>query len=94
MKKNEFSDYENYLLLADNCGINGSYPSYLNFKDVRAFLNQIASKSEDTFLHDGTIYKKKITSTDARKLLDGFFSNRCSNVTQLKWVANQLGIRL
>tara|TARA_B100000287_G_C20265975_1_gene635976 strand:- start:118 stop:402 length:285 start_codon:yes stop_codon:yes gene_type:complete len=94
MKTNEFSDYENYLLLADNCGINGSYPTYLNFKDVRAFLNQIASKSEDTFLYEGTIYKKKITSTDARKLLDGFFSNRCSNVYQLRCVANQLKIRL
>jgi len=94
MKKNQFSDYENYLLLADNCGINGSYPAYLNFKDVCAFLNQIASKSEDTFLHEGTIYKKKISSTDARKLLDGFFSNRCSNVEQLKWAANQLKLRL
>jgi len=94
MKKNEYSDYENYLLLADNCGINGSYPSYLNFKDVRAFLNQIATKNEDTFLHDGTIYKKKITSTDARKLLDGFSSNRCSDVYQLKCVASQLRIRL
>ena len=94
MKPSRFSDFENYILLADNCGINGTYPAFLNFKEVRAFLNQIASKTEDTFLHNGTIYKKKITSTDARKLLDGFFSNRCSNVYQLRCVANQLKIRL
>ena len=61
---------------------------------MRAFLNQIVTKTEDTFLHDGTIYKKRITSTDARKLLDGFLSNRCSDVNQLKRVASQLKVRL
>ena len=54
----------------------------------------MVNKVEDTFLHNGTIYKKRITSNDARKLLDGFFSNRCTDVYQLKLVANQLKIRM
>jgi hypothetical protein len=94
MKQNRYSEYENYILLADSCGLNSSYRSFLNFKEVRALLNQMVNKVEDTFLHNGTIYKKKITSNDARKLLDGFFSNRCTDVYQLKLVANQLKIRI
>tara|TARA_R110000796_G_scaffold100090_1_gene208542 strand:+ start:1003 stop:1287 length:285 start_codon:yes stop_codon:yes gene_type:complete len=94
MKNNRYSEYENFILLADNCGFNSNYRSFLNFKEVCSLLNQMVNKVEDTFLHKGTIYKKKILSNDARKLLDGFFSNRCTDVHQLKLVANQLNIRI
>ena len=94
MKANKFSEFDKYTLLADNSKLRFGYEAFLRYKEVIPFLNQIAAKNGDTFLYNGTIYKKKISSGTARKLLDGFFSNRCSNVTQLKWVANQLGIRL
>ena len=93
MKPNKFSEYENYILLAENSKLNPGYEAFLRFKDVVAFLNQMASKSGDTFLHNGTIYKKKVTSAEARNLLDSFYKNRC-NKFKLKMVANQLGIRL
>tara|TARA_R100000742_G_C4236102_1_gene56671 strand:- start:65 stop:349 length:285 start_codon:yes stop_codon:yes gene_type:complete len=94
MKTNKFSDYENYILLADNSELSMGYESFLRFKDVLPFLNQIASTNGDDFLYNGTIYKKKITSGEARKLLDGFFSNRCYDIHQLRKAANQLKIRL
>jgi len=94
MKPNKFSDYENYILLADNSELSMGYESFLRFKDVLPFLNQIASTNGDDFLYNGTIYKKKITSGEARKLLDGFFSNRCYDIHQLRKAANQLKIRL
>ena len=94
MKTNKFSDYENYILLADNSELSMGYESFLRFKDVLPFLNQIASTNGDDFLYNGTIYKKKITSVEARKLLDGFFSNRCYDIHQLRKAANQLKIRL
>ena len=93
MKKNQYSDYENYILLADKCGINSSYPAYLNFKDVRAFLNQIVTKTEDTFLHDGTIYKKRITSNEATKFLESLTKGRC-DVDILRKIGTQLCIRV
>ncbi len=64
------------------------------FKEVKQFLNQISSTTGDSFLHNGTIYKKKITSGTARKLLDGFMSNRCYDIHELRKAANQLKIRL
>ena len=94
MKKSKFSDFERYILLSGNSELNSGYESFLKFKEVLPFLNQIASTNGDTFLYNGTIYKKKITSGEARKLLDGFFSDRCYDIHQLRKAANQLKIKL
>ena len=93
MKPNRYSEFASYIVLADNSNLNPGYEAFLRYKEVVAFLNQIASKTGDTFLHNGTIYKKKITSSEARSLLDSFFKNRC-NVSKLRIVANQLKIRI
>ena len=93
MKRSNSSDFANYIVMADYSGLSPGYETFLRFQEVKAFINQIASKNGDTFLHNGTIYKKKITSTEARSMLDGFFQNRC-NVSKLRIVANQLKIRM
>jgi len=94
MKQSKFSEYENYLLMAAKSKLSMTYVAFLGFQKTVSFIKEIASKTGDTFLHNGTIYKKKITSNDATKLLDGFLSNRCTDVYQLKSVANQLKIRI
>ena len=94
MKKSKYSDYENYILLADKSELHLGYESFLRFKEVLPFLNQISTSTGDTFLYNGTIYKKKISSGTARKLLDGFFSNRCYDIHELRKAANQLKIML
>ncbi len=94
MKSSRYSEFAKYIVMADNSDMNPSYEAFLRFKEVIPFLNQIANKLDDTFLYNGTIYKKKITSVEARKLLDGFFSNRCYDIHQLRKAANQLKVRL
>ena len=93
MKPNRYSEFASYILLAYNSNLSPGYEAFLRHKEVVAFLNQIVSKIGDTFLHNGTIYKKKITSSEARSLLDGFFQNRCNKST-LRMVASQLKIRI
>jgi len=93
MKPNRYSEFASYIVMADNSNMSSGYEAFLRFKEVIPFLNQIANKLDDTFLHNGTIYKKKITSSEARSLLDGFFQGRC-NKSKLKIVANQLKIRI
>ena len=94
MKANKFSEFDKYTLLADNSKLRFGYEAFLRYKEVIPFLNQIAAKNGDTFLYNGTIYKKRISSGTARKLLDGFFSNRCYDIWELRKAANQIGIRL
>ena len=92
MKKNRYSEYENYILLADNCGINSNYRSFLNFALVRKFIKQIANVGSDTFNYEGNIYNKKITSSDAQRMLDNLFNyNKCDYV-MYRTVANQIKV--
>ena len=93
MKPNRYSEFASYIVMADNSKMSSGYEAFLRFKLVIPFLHQIATKIEDTFLYKETIYKKKITSFEARNLLDGFFQNRC-NVSKLRIVANQLKVRI
>ena len=93
MKSNRLSDYDRYTLLADGSELNFGYEAFLKFKEVKQFLNQISSTTADSFLHNGTIYKKRITSNEARKFLDGLVKNYC-DVATLKKVANQLKIKI
>ena len=93
MKPSRYSEFANYILLAYNSDLDPSYTTFLKFKEVSTFLKTIVSKNSDTFLYKGTIYKKKITSSEARSLLDSFFQNRC-NASKLRIVANQLKIRI
>ena len=51
------------------------YMTYLNYKKVLAFLSRIATTAGDTFLHEGTIYKKKIKSSEASTILDKLYKN-------------------
>ena len=74
MKKHKYSDYENYILTADKCGLRLGYESFLDFKVIVSFIKEIASKTGDTFLHNGTIYNKKITSEAAKRFLDNLKS--------------------
>ena len=93
MKQSQFSEYERYLLMAHKSGLQATYVSFLNFKNVISLMKQVASKTDDTFLHNGTIYKKKITSIEATKFLENLIRNRCDrNILQL--VATQLLIRV
>ena len=93
MKQSNFSEYENYLLMAGRSKMKMTYSSFLDFQKVVSFMKQISHKTEDTFLHNGIIYKKKITSAEASRFLENLLKNSC-NVSILRSVATQLEIRI
>ena len=93
MKVSQFSDYEKYILLADKCKLPLGYESFLRYKEVISFVKDMIGKQNDTFMHNGTIYSKKITSSEATSLVDSLVKRRV-NVYNLKLVANQIGIRI
>ena len=93
MKPEQFSDFDRYTLLADKCKLPFGYEAYLKFKEVISFVKDMIGKQNDTFMHNGTIYNKKITSSEATSLVDSLVKRRV-NVWNLKLVANQIGIRI
>ena len=97
MEKKHWSDYGKYLVLADNSRskLKSDFGSYLKFKKILEIINNIAYSDKSSYLHEGNIYTRKITSVDAKKILD--------NVLQCKWtdttskillVASQIGFRI
>ena len=97
MKKDRWSDYAKYLVLADNSDskLKGTFVHYQDFKIVKDVINSIAFSDKNTYLYNNNIYNRKITSTEGKIIL--------SNIKECKWnektekmilVANQLKLRI
>ena len=58
MEKNQWSDYERYIVLSDKSfgKLNGTYSAFLNFKKVMDVVREISKSDKSSYLHDGNIY--------------------------------------
>ena len=97
MEMKNWSDYEKYLILADNSygkyKIRETYESFLNYKIVIDVINRIAFTDKSTYSYNNNIYNKKITSEDAKKILGNVLNCKWTNTTaKLKIVGHQLGL--
>ena len=97
MEKNKWSEYDKYLVLSDNsnCVLGGTYTHFLNFKKVLEVVKNIAHSDKSSYLHDGNIYTRKITSAEAFKIVknvtDGIWSE---HTWKMKLIAAQLKVRI
>ena len=93
MKKSQYSEYENYILLCGNSkGFRSNYSHFLNFKEVIKFMRQIANVGSDTFNYEGDIYNKKITSSDAHNMLENLSNYNKCDYAMYKTIANQIRV--
>tara|TARA_R100001015_G_C4599156_1_gene154223 strand:- start:190 stop:483 length:294 start_codon:yes stop_codon:yes gene_type:complete len=97
MEVSKSHGYAQYLVLADksNGELRANYANYLNFKKVKEVINNIAFTDKSTYSFEGTIYNRKITSTDAKKIISNIESIIWTDTTgMMKFVANQLGLTI
>jgi len=99
MEMGKRSDYDKYLILADNSygkhKIKDTYESFLNYKIVMDVINRIAFTDKSTYSYNNDIYKKKITSEDAKKILGNVLNCKWTRTTaKLKIVASQLLLKI
>jgi|ETNvirenome_6_85_1030632.scaffolds.fasta_scaffold01120_30 hypothetical protein len=99
MKKTRWTDYERYLVLADNSNgrLSSTWAAYLNFKELKNALGMIIKSSGNKYVlsDSGKVYDKKITSTDANNILDNIYECIWNSKTEkLFSVASQLDIKL
>ena len=95
MKKSKRSEYANYLVLSDksNNKLGSSFERFLNFKKVKEVLNNMAFTDKSTFGIDGNIYQRKITTSEAKSILNNI--SECTwtiNTEKIFLISNQLGI--
>ena len=97
MELGKTSGYAKYLVLSDNsrCTIGGNFLTYQNFKKVKDVIDNIAFSDKSTYSFEGNIYKRKVTSTEARNILNNIDTCKWSGTTsKMLLVANQLGLRI
>ena len=97
MEKNQWSDYERYIVLSDKSfgKVNGTYSAFLNFKKVMDVVREISKSDKSSYLHDGNIYTRRISSTDAKKILLDVSECRWNhNTSEIRIVANQLSLKI
>ena len=99
MEMGKWGEYDKYLVLADNSHgkhkIKDNYESFLNYKIVIDVINRIAFTDKETYSYNNNIYKKKITSEDAKKILNNILTCKWTRTTsKLKIVAGQLGLMI
>ena len=97
MEKKYWSEYDKYLVLSDNSNskLKPTYIHYQDFVVVKNVINSIAFTDKSTYSYDGDIYRRKITSTEAKNILDNI--NKCKwneKTEKMLLVANQLKLRI
>ena len=97
MEMKYWSGYAKYIVLADNAGLRlqGNYLSYQDFVIVTSIIERLSKSDNSTYLYDSTIYKRKVTSAEAKDIL--------VNLEKCKWtavnnkmlsVASQIGLEI
>ena len=97
MELTKSNEYAKYLVLADDSNgvLNGTYESYLNFKRIKEVVNNIAFTDKSTYSYEGDIYNRKISSTEAKNVINNLEGGVWNATTGLiKSVANQLKLRI
>ena len=97
MEMKYWSDYAKYLVLSDrsNNKLISSFMHYQNFIIVKNVINGIAFTDKSTYSYEGNIYSRKITSTEAKNILDNINKCKWTDVTsRLFLVASQLKLNI
>ena len=97
MEKKYWSDYAKYLVLSDNSNskLKPTFMHYQDFIIVKNVINSIAFTDKSTYSYDGDIYRRKITSTEAKNILDNI--NKCKwneKTEKMLLVASQLKLKI
>ena len=97
MEMKYWSDYAKYLVLSDRSKnrFKSSFMHYQDFIIVKNVINSIAFTDKSTYSYAGNIYNRKITSTEAKNILDNINKCKWTAVTsKLLIVASQLKLKI
>ena len=97
MNMKNWSTHSKYVVLSDHSSgiIVGSYDNYVNFIKVKEVINNTAFSDKSTYSNDGDIYNRKITSSDAKIILNNIEECIWNDKTSLMLlVASQLKLRI
>ena len=96
MEKSKLSDYEKFIVMADNYGkrgsVQGTMQTFIGFKEVLKACQECSKSDADDFTWRGEVTEKPINRSEAQRMLDDFENIRWNPL--FKKVANKLKIEL
>ncbi|MBT4207862.1 hypothetical protein HOE22_05905 [Candidatus Woesearchaeota archaeon] len=97
MEQTRWSEYSRYLVLSDKAGhkLRGNYYSYQDYQVVRSVIERLSITDNTTYTYDDTIYNRKITSTEAKSIINNLEIGKWTKINEkMLLVGNQLGLRV
>ncbi|MAG48287.1 hypothetical protein CMO86_00955 [Candidatus Woesearchaeota archaeon] len=93
------SQYEKYVVMAHSQTnkLKLSYDGYLRFKELTEVIDKISNSASDSksYLYGNEMYQKKITQSEALKILDNIYNGKWDATTEkCLLVANQIGMNI
>ena len=97
--KHKRSQYEKYICMSHSqtSKLPLSYDGYLRFKELTEVVDKIANSASDSkqYLHGNEMYEKKITQSEALRILDNIYNGEWNATTEkCLLVANQIGMNI
>ena len=97
MEQKRWSGYSNYLVLCDKAGnkLSGNYYNYQDYQTVVSVIERLSITDNTTYTYDDTIYNRKITSTEAKSIINNLEIGKWTKINEkMLLVGNQLGLRV
>ena len=97
MEQARWSDYATYLVLSDKAGykLKGNYYNFQDFKIVMEIIQKLANSDNVTYTYLDNIYKRKITTTEGKNILENIDVCKWNNTTsKILLLASQLKLRI
>ena len=97
--RHKTSQYEKYVVMAHSQTnqLALSYDGYLRFKELTEVIDKISNSASDSksYLYGNEMYQKKITQSEALKILDNIYNGKWDATTEkCLLVANQIGMNI
>ena len=93
MKMSKWTPYEKYIVMSDRSNkLKPDIRGFTEFKRVKEALMKISNCYTDVYQFETKIYKKKVTTTQAKIALENI--EKCIYTSVIKVVANQIGARI
>ena len=94
MKLSQYSDYEKYILVAQNSKVlSGGYQGFVSLKEVLQIIRTMFSKQSTTYEYNQNWYTSKLTINEMGTILNSFDSAHYRKGFDLvKSIASQIAI--
>jgi uncharacterized protein CbrC (UPF0167 family) len=96
MKREKWSGYDKYVVVADQCKyLSGGYEGFTNLTEIMEILTLMCSKQQNTYTYNGEMYVSNLTAGEIGRIQDGLDTGKYdASFNMVRLITAQLGIKI